>query len=86
MRAQQITYRKGIISNVRMQSNAGHYVGSVEFESGEGLPYDRDGDYYPTETWLKQEYPDSISMKEAFEQAFRRGMIPKDLMDYLNEK
>ena len=81
MRGQNVAYRKGIVSNVRMKSNAGHYLGSIEFESGEGQPYDRDSGYYPTEDWLKQEYPNSISMKEAFEQAFQRRMIPREYLD-----
>lgn len=66
-------YRKTLIQHVRMQSNAGFYLGSIEFENGEGQPYDRDSGYYPTEEFLASEYPNSISLKEAFEKASQRG-------------
>lgn len=81
MRAQAETYRTGIVSNVRLKSNAGFYVGSIEFSGGECDPYDRDSGYYPTEDWLKKEYPESISMKEAVERAFKRNMIPKSWLE-----
>lgn len=81
MRNQEMTYRKGIVTNVRMQSNAGFYLGSIEFEYGDGQPYDRDSMYYPTEDWLKTEYPQSISMKEAFEKAFQRKLIPRESLN-----
>jgi hypothetical protein len=58
-----------VISHVRMQSAAGYYLGSVDFEVGFPEPYDRDSCYYPTEEWVKHEYPRSISMEEALDKA-----------------
>lgn len=72
------TLRTGIVSRVRMHSNAGYYMGKIEFCEGEAQPYDRDSQYYPTEAWLRDEYPESISMDEAFEEAFKRRMITKE--------
>lgn len=65
-----------VISNVRMESAAGHYLGSIWFSrhssTPEGQPNDRDSMYFPTEDWVKAEYPNSISMKEAYEKAQAR--------------
>jgi hypothetical protein len=58
-----------VITNVRMESAAGHYLGSVDFEAGFLEPYDRDSLYYPNEEWVKHEFPNSISMNEAIEKA-----------------
>lgn len=58
-----------VISNVRMESAAGHYLGSVCFEAGFPEPYDRDSMYYPSEEWLKKDYPNSKSMEEVFDRA-----------------
>jgi hypothetical protein len=66
--------RKGIVHQVRMESNAGHYMGSIEFSEGEGQPYDRDSCYYPNEKMLQKEYPESKSLKEAFDEATHRRM------------
>lgn len=51
------------ISNVRLHSNAGWYIGSVlcmEIEK-EVYPYDRLSGYYSNENILKELYPDSIA-------------------------
>ncbi|MEH7116186.1 hypothetical protein V7128_02005 [Neobacillus vireti] len=56
-----------IISNVRMESAAGFYLGSIEFIGQEAQPYDRDSMYYPSEELLHNDYANSISLKEAFE-------------------
>lgn len=62
-----------VIHNVRMESAAGHYLGSLWFSSmGEGAPNDRDSWYYPNEQAVRNDYPRSISMKEAFDQAQAR--------------
>lgn len=58
-----------------MKSNAGYYLGSIEFAGGEAQPYDRDSGYYPTEKWLQHDFPDSISEEEAFKTAFRRRLM-----------
>lgn len=65
-----------VISNVRMESAAGHYLGSIWFSRHssvpEGQPNDRDSMYFPSEGWVKAEYPNSISMEEAYEKAKAR--------------
>jgi hypothetical protein len=55
-----------IIGHVRMESAAGWYLGSIEVENGEAQPYDRSSMYYPSEEWVRKEYPRSISLEEAF--------------------
>jgi len=56
-----------VIRNVRVQSNAGWYIGAVEFYNYDEMDfYSRDSDYYPNEEMLKSYYPTSISVKEAF--------------------
>lgn len=60
---------KRIISGVRMQSAAGWYIGSLDFEYGEPEPYDRDSMYYPFESYVRHEYPNSISVQEAIDKA-----------------
>jgi len=77
-----ITEDRGfVISNVRMKSAAGHYLGSVWFSStssvAEGQPNDRDSMYFTTEEWLEKEYPNSISMKEAYERAEAKLVLYK---------
>lgn len=58
-----------VISYVRMESAAGHYLGGVDFEAGFPEPYDRDSMYYPSEEWVEHEYPRSISLEEACNKA-----------------
>lgn len=53
-----------VIRNIRMQTAAGWYVGSVEIVEGEVEPYDRQSMYYPKEEWLKNDYPDTMSLVE----------------------
>ena len=56
-----------VIRNVRLQSNAGWYMGTAEFLDYEEMQYySRDSEYYPTEEALAQNYPSSISIEEAF--------------------
>lgn len=56
-----------VIRDVRIQSNAGWYVGAVEFYNFEEMDfYSKDSGYYPNEAMLKEEYPNSISIDEAF--------------------
>lgn len=56
-----------VIRNVRLQSAAGWYVGAVEFYNFEEMDfYSRDSCYYPTESMLASDYPESISVEEAF--------------------
>jgi hypothetical protein len=56
-----------VIPDVRLNSNAGWYVGAVEFYDFEEMDfYSRDTDYYPNEEMLKDDYPRSISIEEAF--------------------
>lgn len=55
-----------IVTDVRLQSNAGWYIGALEFYDFEEMDfYSRDSDYYPNEALLKKEYPRSISVQEA---------------------
>ena len=55
-----------IIQNVRLQSNAGWYIGAVEFYNFDELDfYSRDSEYYPNEELLKEENPHSLSVQEA---------------------
>lgn len=58
--------RARVVSHVRMQSAAGWYLGSIEVENGEAQPYDRDSMYFPSEQHVEYEYPQSISLEEAF--------------------
>lgn len=56
-----------VIQHVRQQSAAGWFIGAVEFYDFEEMDiYSRDTGYYPTEEMLKEEYPRSISLQEAF--------------------
>lgn len=56
-----------VIRDVRLQSNAGWYIGAIEFYNFEEMDfYSRDSDYYPSEQMLKEDYPHSISTEEAF--------------------
>lgn len=71
-------YRTGKVSNIRLQSAAGWYVGTLEFDDGEAQPYERDSMYYPSEEFLKKEYPNSISLKEAFLKAYGRKLCSLD--------
>lgn len=72
-----------VIRDVRCKSNAGWYVGAVEFYNFEEMDfYSRDTEYYPNEEILKQAYPRSISIKEAFakiqhDRLYRRKMERK---------
>ena len=61
-----------IINNVRMESNAGWYLGAIEATDDCPQPYDRLSMYYPNEDWVKQEFPNSISLQEAFDRVKRR--------------
>jgi hypothetical protein len=58
-----------IASHVRMKSAAGWYLGSIEFDGVDACPYDRDSLYYPSEEWVKHDFPNSISEEEAFQKA-----------------
>lgn len=64
-----------VINNVRMKSAAGYYLGSVECIKGEFQPYDRDSTYYPDEEWLKSDFPNSMSLKDAFERGLAREKL-----------
>lgn len=56
-----------VVRDVRLQTNAGWYIGTVQFYNFEEMDfYSRDSDYYPNEKMLKEEYPHSISTEEAF--------------------
>lgn len=69
-----------IVRNVRCKSASGWYLGTVEFYNFEEMDfYSRDSDlYYPNEQILKEDYPHSISIEEAF------NMIKSDRL--LNKK
>jgi hypothetical protein len=58
-----------VIGHVRMKSAAGWYLGSIEFDGTDTCPYDRDSLYYPSEEWLKHDFPNSISQEDAFQRA-----------------
>lgn len=68
-------FRKGKVHNVRLESAAGFYKGTLEFIDGDADFYDRDSMYYPTEELLKAEYPNSKSVQEAFVEAYSRDLI-----------
>lgn len=63
---------ENIIWNVRQQSAAGWFVGGLSFCVDNAECWERVTMYYKTETWLKNDYPHSISIKEAFEKARMR--------------
>lgn len=66
--ANEVSVDEIVIPNVRLQSNAGWYIGAVEFYDYDDMDfYSRDIDYYPNEHMLQQDYPRSISIKEAYE-------------------
>lgn len=64
-----------ILSDIRLTSGAGHYLGSLIFDEGFPEPYSRETGYYPTEESVKQDHPDSISYSEAIEKARQKGWI-----------
>ena len=64
---------ENIISNVRQQSAAGWFVGSLSFCVDNAECWDKDTPYYPSESFLTKLYPHSISLEEAFEKAKMRG-------------
>ena len=69
-----------LIRNVRQESAAGWYVGALQFFSEEeAVPYSRDSEYYGGEHSLHAEYPNTISVKEAFQQAKSHPIYQKKL-------
>jgi hypothetical protein len=69
-----------VIRNVRQQSNAGWFVGGLDFEGDNAECWDKveESCYYPTEESLQRDYPTSISMKEACQTAKQRRWINWD--------
>lgn len=56
-----------VVRNVRIKTNAGWYIGTIEFLDFEEMDfYSRDSGYYPTEDCVAAVYPNSISIEEAF--------------------
>lgn len=66
-----------IIENVRMQSAAGYYIGSIACEDALIEPYSRETGYYPDEELLHHEYPDSLSFNEAFARLEAQAKPPR---------
>lgn len=55
-----------IITNVRLESAAGWYIGSLEFYNFDEIDfYSRDTEYFPSESFLLSYYPESISIEDA---------------------
>lgn len=67
-------FRNGKVHNVRLKSAAGYYIGTLEFTDGDADFYDRDSMYFPSDEFLKAEYPRSKSVEEAFVEAHGRGL------------
>ncbi|PLS19108.1 hypothetical protein CVD28_01490 [Bacillus sp. M6-12] len=64
-----------VISNVRMNSRAGYFLGAIDFEEGFPQTYDRQSGYYETEEEVVKAYPNSIGKSEAMEMATQKGWI-----------
>lgn len=74
-----------VIRNVRLQSNAGWYIGAVQFYNYEEMDfYSRDSDYYPNENVLQEVYPNSISIEEAFYNLKYDRLLKRKMERYLN--
>ena len=74
-----------VLPNVRLQSNAGWYVGAVEFYNFEEMDfYSRDSDYYPNESLLKEDYPHSISIEEAYHKINHDRLYKRKMEKKLN--
>lgn len=73
-----------VIRDVRIQSNAGWYVGAVQFYNYDEMDfYSRDTGYYPSEEMLSQEYPQSISIQEAFHKVKHDRLYSRKMDKYL---
>ena len=69
-----------IIYSVRLQSNAGWYKGSLYFTSFDDAEfYDRDTGYYLSERMLQKEFPDTISISEAFDKVKSNALYRRRL-------
>lgn len=65
-----------VIRNDRQQSNAGWFVGGMVFCEDNAECYDKDEfSVRPSEEMVKNDYPRSISVKEAFQKAKRYGWL-----------
>ena len=64
-----------IISNIRMSSGGGYYLGELVFDQGFPEPYSRLTGYYPDEKAVGVDYPESISWGDAISQARENGWI-----------
>lgn len=66
-----------LIASVRIPGpDSKFYLGTLEFSaSGEAQPYSRESLYYPTEAWLHRDYPNSMSMDEAFNRGELRTFL-----------
>jgi hypothetical protein len=74
-----------VIPNVRLQSNAGWYIGALEFYTFEEMDfYSRDTGYHPNEEMLEREYPHSISVQEAFEKVNHHPLYKRKMERKLN--
>jgi hypothetical protein len=67
-----------LVSNVRMKSGAGHFLGIMDFEEGFPQPYDKQSGYFETEEEVKNAYPESISWSEARETAIKKGWLVEE--------
>jgi hypothetical protein len=69
-----------VVRNVRIQTNAGWYIGTVEFYDFDEMGfYSRDGDYYPNEEIVKNIFPNSISIEEAFHKVKHDRLLKRKL-------
>ncbi|MGG1444940.1 hypothetical protein ABE354_23400 [Brevibacillus laterosporus] len=69
-----------VIQNVRQESAAGWYVGSLEFLDDNVVCWDKETGYFPSEGLLKNHYPYSISMQEAYKKAKQHNWINSNRM------
>ncbi|QUH21867.1 hypothetical protein [Alkaliphilus sp. B6464] len=71
----KIERENGVYFNVVMSSAAGHYLGSVSYEDGYFSPNSRDTGYYPSADAVIVDFPDAITLDQAFECAKKDGYI-----------
>lgn len=75
-----------VIPNVRLQSNAGWYIGTVEFYNYDEMDfYSRDTGYYPNESMLENDYPNSISVEDAFNKIKHDRLYSRKMERKLNK-
>lgn len=64
-----------IVSNVRMKSGGGHYLGALDFEDKFPQPYSRESGYFASEEEVIRCFPDAISWNDACQIAKEKGWL-----------